>query len=77
MRRESWDPLTVDFAIVGECESYALSERGVARVLADLSVGFTPREDGRHRYIILRRPYDEMGKHISDAVKDAYTRLAK
>ena len=77
MRRESWDPLTVDFAIAGECESYALSERGVARVLADLSVGFTTAEDGRHRYIILRRPYDEMGKHISGAVKDACTLLAK
>ena len=43
----------------------------------DLSVGFTTAEDGRHRYIILRRPYDEISKHISDAVKDAYTRLAK
>ena len=34
-------------------------------------------DDGRHRYIIINRPYDEMSEYISTAVKDAYTLLAK
>ena len=69
MRRESWDPLTVDFAINGESEIYSLSERGKVTLLDDLSTCFTICKGGNCRYIILNRPYDESGRHISDEVK--------
>ena len=69
MLRESWDPLTVDFAVNGENEYYELSECGRVTVMADRSTKFTPCIDGNCRYIILKRSPNETGCYISDAIK--------
>lgn len=68
MLRESWDPLTVDFAINGENEYYALSKRGKVSVLDDRSTCFIPCEDGNCRYIILKKDPDEIGCYISEVI---------
>jgi hypothetical protein len=69
MIRESWDPLTVDFAVNGENEIYSLSARGKVSVLSDRSTRFSPCEDGNCRYIILNKSFEETGEYISNAIK--------
>jgi len=74
MMRESWDPLTVDFAVNGENEIYSLSERGKVSVLSDRSTRFFPCENGNCRYIILNKSFEETGKYISTAIKQSLVR---
>lgn len=69
MKRESWDPLTVDFAIHGENEYYGLSQKGSVRVLQDRSTAFIPAENGNCRYIVLKRTVKETGDYISERIK--------
>ena len=70
MMRESWDPLTVDFAVNGENEFYSLSDRGKVDVLEDRSTQFTPCDNGNCKYIILNKSFIETGEYISDAIKE-------
>lgn len=74
MMRESWDPLTVDFAINGENEFYSLSNRGKVSVLTDRSTKFTPCDNGNCRYIILNKSFIETEEYISDAIKETMVR---
>ncbi|MBO7310213.1 MAG: nucleoside hydrolase [Clostridia bacterium] len=69
MLRESWDPLTVDFAVNGENEYYGLSARGKVTVLNDRSTKFEQSEKGNCRYIFLKRSFEQTGAHISNAIK--------
>lgn len=67
--RESWDPLTVDFAVNGENEYYCLSGRGKVAIAPDLSTVFTPCAQGNCRYILLKKAPEETGRYISRAIK--------
>ena len=69
MLRESWDPLTVDFAVNGENEYYGLSARGKVTVLNDRSTKFEQCEKGNCRYIVLKKSPVETGNHISEIIK--------
>ena len=69
MKRPSWDPVTVDFAIHGENECYELGEPGRVRVAPDLSTPFTPDPAGNARVLRLRAPEERVSARITAVLR--------
>lgn len=65
MKRASWDPLTVLFALEGEGERFTLSEPGRNEILADGSNYFHPDPNGRHYYLTAKKPYRELAEELN------------
>ena len=70
MKRPSWDPVTVDFAIHGENECYEISEPGHVRVAPDLSTPFTPDPAGNARVLRLRAPEERVSARITALLRE-------
>ena len=70
MKRPSWDPVTVDFAIHGENECYELGEPGHVRVAPDLSTPFTPDPAGNARVLRLRAPEEVVSERITALLRE-------
>ena len=65
MKRPSWDPVTVDFAVHGENECYELGEPGRVSVAPDLSTPFAPDPAGNARVLRLRAPEEVVSERIT------------
>ena len=70
MKRPSWDPVTVDFAIHGENECYELGEPGRVRVAPDLSTPFAPDPAGNARVLRLRAPEEVVSERITALLRE-------
>ena len=71
MKRPSWDPVTVDFAVHGENECYELGEPGRVRVAPDGATPFEPDPAGNARVLRFRAPDDAVSARISSLVREA------
>ena len=71
MKRCSWDPITVDFAVLGENECYELGEPGRVRVAPDASTPFEPDPAGNARVLRFRAPDEAVSARISSRVRAA------
>ena len=69
MKRPSWDPVTVDFAIHGENECYELGEPGRVRVAPDLSTPFASDPAGNARVLRLRAPEERVSARITAVLR--------
>jgi inosine-uridine nucleoside N-ribohydrolase len=58
--RESWDPLAVYYACLGEKDIFKLSEKGCVTVDETGHTHFHIKEDGLHQYVKLNRKEDEI-----------------
>lgn len=70
MKRPSWDPVTVDFAIHGENDCYEFGEPGRVRVAPDLSTPFTPDPAGNARVLRLRAPEEVVSERITALLRE-------
>ena len=70
MKRPSWDPVTVDFAVHGENECYELGEPGRVRVAPDLSTPFAPDPAGNARVLRLRAPEERVSARITAVLRE-------
>ena len=70
MKRPSWDPVTVDFAVHGENECYELGEPVHVRVAPDLSTPFTPDPAGNARVLRLRAPEEVVSERITALLRE-------
>lgn len=70
MKRPSWDPVTVDFAIHGENECYELGEPGRVRVAPDLSTPFASDPAGNARVLRLRVPEERVSARITALLRE-------
>ena len=70
MKRPSWDPVTVDFAIHGENECYELGEPGRVRVAPDLSTPFASDPAGNARVLRLRAPEERVSARITALLRE-------
>ena len=71
MKRPSWDPVTVDFAVHGENDCYELGEPGRVRVAPDLSTPFASDPAGNARVLRLRAPEDAVSARITSLLRRA------
>ena len=71
MKRPSWDPVTVDFAVHGENDCYELGEPGRVRVAPDLSTHFASDPAGNARVLRLRAPEDAVSARITSLLRRA------
>lgn len=69
MKRPSWDPVTVDFAVHGENDCYELGEPGRVRVAPDLSTPFAPDPAGNARVLRLRAPEVRVSARITAVLR--------
>ena len=69
MKRPSWDPVTVDFAVHGENDCYELGEPGRVRVAPDLSTPFGPDPAGNARVLRLRAPEERVSARITAVLR--------
>ena len=60
----SWDPQTCLYAVEDCSEFFELSPYGVVN-LENGKTTFTPKEGGRHRYLLLKENYREIEKRIN------------
>lgn len=65
--RESWDPVTADFAIHGECDRWRLSPN-VRVWLEDGMTRFRECPDGPAAFMILAKEPEAVSRWISDAI---------
>ena len=70
MKRPSWDPVTVDFAVHGENDCYELGEPGRVRVAPDLSTPFAPDPAGNARVLRLRAPEERVSARITTVLRE-------
>ena len=65
--RESWDPLTVYYAVMGAEPNMDLSPWGTVFVDDSGKTTFVPHKEGKHRYVTLKRSPEDVAKTI-DAI---------
>ena len=70
MKRPSWDPVTIDFAVHGENECYELGEPGRVRVAPDLSTPFASDPAGNARVLRLRAPEEVVSERITALLRE-------
>jgi len=68
-KRESWDPVTADFAIHGEGVYYRLSSN-MQIWLMDGKTQIKESPTGKAAFVILNRPEEELSERISKAILD-------
>ncbi len=68
-RRESWDPVTADFAVIGEGEHYRLSPN-VKVWLEDGRTCFAEDPAGKAAFVILNRSGEKVAEHINGILLD-------
>ena len=69
MKRSSWDPLTVDFAVFGGGALWTESAPGRAAVRPGGAIAFTPDPAGRATYLVRRVHHGVLGAHITEEVR--------
>ena len=66
--RYSWDPLTVEYAVVPDCPNYARSKPGTVRFDDRGRTLWRPEEDGTDCYIELVQPDEVIIKDIDEVL---------